>query len=67
MPPISAPAGRSPPSPWPILARAADVSEPRLEKDLDLMLEKGLWGDEAYIDKGSGMLFRSQDGSHGVL
>ena len=25
------------------------------------MLEKGLWGDEAYIDMGSGMLFRSQD------
>ena len=24
------------------------------------MLEKGLWGDEAYIDMGSGMLFKSQ-------
>ena len=43
------------------LARAADVSEKRLEKDLDAMLEKGLWGENAYIDKGSGMLFRSQE------
>ena len=43
------------------LARAADVSERRLEKDLDIMLEKGLWGENAYIDKGSGMLFRSQE------
>ena len=43
------------------LARAADVSRRRVEKDVNLMLEKGLWGDEAYIDMGSGMLFRSQD------
>ena len=42
------------------LARAADVSRRRVEKDVNLMLEKGLWGDEAYIDLGSGMLFRSQ-------
>ena len=27
---------------------------------MNLMLEKGLWGDEAYIDMGSGMLFKSQ-------
>ena len=26
-----------------------------------LMLEKGMWGDEAYIDLGSGMLFKSQE------
>ena len=25
------------------------------------MLEKGLWGENAYIDKGNGMLFRSQE------
>ena len=43
------------------LARAADVSRRRVEKDINAMLEKGLWGDEAYIDMGSGMLFRSQD------
>ncbi len=42
------------------LARAADVSRRRVEKDVSLMLEKGLWGDEAYVDMGSGMLFRSQ-------
>lgn len=42
------------------LARAADVSRRRVEKDVNLMLEKGLWGDEAYIDMGSGMLFKSQ-------
>ena len=42
------------------LARAADVSRKRVEKDVNLMLEKGIWGDEAYIDLGSGMLFRSQ-------
>ena len=42
------------------LARAADVSRRRVEKDVNLMLDKGLWGDEAYIDLGSGMLFRSQ-------
>ncbi len=42
------------------LARAADVSRRRVEKDVNAMLEKGLWGDEAYIDLGSGMLFKSQ-------
>ena len=42
------------------LARAAAVSRRRVEKDVNLMLEKGMWGDEAYIDLGSGMLFRSQ-------
>lgn len=53
-------AGQKPAVPLDYLARAADVSRRRVEKDLNLMLEKGLWGDEAYIDMGSGMLFRSQ-------
>ncbi len=54
-------AGQKPVVPLAHLARAADVSEKRLEKDLDVMLEKGLWGENAYIDKGNGMLFRSQE------
>ena len=54
-------AGQKPAVPLAHLARAADVSEKRLEKDLDAMLEKGLWGENAYIDKGNGMLFRSQE------
>ena len=53
-------AGQKPAVPLDYLARAADVSRRRVEKDLSLLLEKGLWGDEAYIDMGSGMLFRSQ-------
>ena len=54
-------AGQKQAVPLDYLARAADVSRRRVEKDVNLMLEKGLWGDEAYIDMGSGMLFRSQD------
>ena len=53
-------AGKKPAVPLDYLARAADVSRKRVEKDVNLMLEKGMWGDEAYIDLGSGMLFRSQ-------
>ena len=53
-------AGQKPAVPLEYLARAADVSRKRVEKDVNLMLEKGLWGDEAYIDRTSGMLFRSQ-------
>ena len=53
-------AGQKPAVPLDYLARAANVSRRRVEKDVNLMLEKGLWGDEAYIDLGSGMLFRSQ-------
>lgn len=53
-------AGQKPTVPLDYLARAANVSRRRVEKDVNLMLEKGLWGDEAYIDLGSGMLFRSQ-------
>ena len=44
------------------LARAAEVSERRAERDLQAMLEKGLWGEEAYLDLGRGMLFRSHEG-----
>lgn len=43
------------------LARAAEVSERRAERDLQAMLEKGLWGEEAYLDLGRGMLFRSHE------
>lgn len=41
------------------LAKAAEVSERKTEKDLELMIERGLWGEEAYVDVGNGMLFRS--------
>ena len=54
-------AGQKQAVPLDYLARTADVSRRRVEKDINAMLEKGLWGDEAYIDMGSGMLFRSQD------
>lgn len=54
-------AGQKQAVPLDYLARAADVSRRRVEKDINAMLEKGLWGDEAYIDMGSGILFRSQD------
>ncbi len=54
-------AGQKQAVPLDYLARAADVSRRRVEKDINAILEKGLWGDEAYIDMGSGMLFRSQD------
>ena len=54
-------AGQKQAVPLDYLARAADVSRRRVEKDINAMLEKGLWGDEAYIDMGSGMLFRSQN------
>lgn len=53
-------AGQKPAVPLDYLARAANVSRRRVEKDVNLMLEKGLWGDKAYVDMGSGMLFRSQ-------
>ena len=42
------------------LAKAAEVSERKAEKDLEMMVEKGLWGEEAYVDIGSGIVFRSQ-------
>ena len=54
-------AGQKAALPLDYLARAVDVSRKRVEKDVNLMLEKGMWGDEAYIDLGSGMLFKSQE------
>ena len=41
------------------LAEAADVSSRKVENDLEIMIEKGLWGENAYLDLGSDMLFRS--------
>lgn len=43
------------------LAAAAEVSQRRVEKDLELMIEDGLWGKTAYVDLGRGMLFRSRE------
>lgn len=54
-------AGQKGAVPLDYLARAADVSRRRVEKDINLMLEKGLWGEDAYVDLGSGMLFKSQE------
>lgn len=42
------------------LAKAAEVSERKAEKDLEIMMEKGMWGEGAYVDIGNGMVFRSQ-------
>ncbi len=42
------------------LADAAQVSERRVERDLDIMIERGMWGKDAYVDLGAGKLFRSQ-------
>lgn len=41
------------------LAAAAEVSERRVERDLDMMIDKGMWGEGAYVDLGAGKLFRS--------
>ena len=43
------------------LARAADVSEAKAEKDLEIMVEKGLWGEGAFVDAGRDMLFLSPE------
>lgn len=43
------------------LAAAAEVSTRRVEKDLDIMIEKGLWGEDAYVDLGAGKLFRTHE------
>ena len=40
------------------LAAAAEVSERRVERDLELMIEKGMWGESAYVDLSAGKLFR---------
>lgn len=43
------------------LAKAADVSEAKAEKDLEIMVEKGLWGEGAFVDAGRDMLFLSPE------
>lgn len=43
------------------LADTAEVSQRRVEKDLELMIEQGLWGKTAYVDLGCDMLFRSPE------
>ena len=39
------------------LASAADVRMGKAERDLELMVEKGMWGPQAYVDNGQDMLF----------
>ena len=43
------------------LAEAAEVREPIAERDVEIMVEKGLWGSEAYVDNTNDMLFRTQE------
>lgn len=43
------------------LAKAAEVKEQCVEKDLEEMIDKGLWGEDAYLDLGAGKLFRSAE------
>ena len=43
------------------LMKAAEVGEAKAERDLEAMVEKGMWGPDAYLDRGNDMLFRSQD------
>ena len=42
------------------LMKAAEVGEAKAERDLEAMVEKGMWGPEAYLDRGNDMLFRTQ-------
>ena len=42
------------------LMKAASVRESKAERDLELMIEKGMWGPTAYLDRGNDILFRSQ-------
>ena len=42
------------------LARVAEVTEPKAEKDMEIMVDKGLWGPEAFVDNSNDMLFRTQ-------
>ena len=44
--------------------KAADVGESRAERDLEVMIEKGMWGPNAYLDRGNDMLFRSQNAAN---
>ena len=46
------------------LMKAADVGEAKAERDLEAMVEKGMWGPTAYLDRGNDMLFRSQDAAN---
>ena len=41
------------------LAAAAEVSQRRVERDLELMIEQGMWGKGAYVDLSVGKLYRS--------
>lgn len=43
------------------LADTAEVPQRKVERDLEIMIEKGLWGKNAYVDLGSDMLFRSPE------
>ena len=42
------------------LAGAAKVSAKQVEKDLEIMIDQGMWGTTAYLDLGEGKLFRSE-------
>ena len=44
--------------------KAANVGESKAERDLEAMVEKGMWGPEAYLDRGNDMLFRSQNAAN---
>ena len=41
------------------LASAADVRLGKAERDIEMMVEKGMWGPQAYVDNGQDMLFLS--------
>lgn len=43
------------------LADTAEVPQRKVERDLEIMIEKGLWGKNAYVDLSSDMLFRSPE------
>ena len=42
------------------LMKAAEVGEAKAERDLEAMVEKGMWGPDSYLDRGNDMLFRTQ-------
>ena len=43
------------------LASAADVRLGKAERDIEMMVEKGMWGPQAYLDNGQDMLFLSAE------
>ncbi|MBE6939330.1 MAG: hypothetical protein E7457_00680 [Ruminococcaceae bacterium] len=45
------------------LAEAAELPVTKVEKDLEIMIEKGYWGRYAFVDLSRGMLFLSQRAS----